>query len=560
MIATARPAHLGRSALVVLIVLLSITLGSAPQRAHALATAPLAPVLYPAVASKTILGVSVAGWGTGGTAVATGIGASGLLPVAVGVGAAVLVGGALYVGYRHLSGQPIEWFWQDGYADPGTAGASNGVTKSIEGWSITPVPQPIATQSLTVVRPSSTNYGRYHYCRNTVTNALILSSGGSISVTSYSIDCTAGGARPNDVLDSICIGTAQLGEAACFANTSTSTKYIWKASAIGPGGLTFPNGVEATLRSELECRPDGGGTTFFVNVTSAPYTNPAQPPPFPDASCPPGSHIVNARLLREAPGVTPLVITNPMQTPAIVPAPSYVPTLDQPDWDLCMTRVRLCQLQVWQRSPARVLAPPGDVGWQLDPNREALYDCRWVWTGGFISLPLDQCASLQWEGTTGTVTQPAPSDTTTLDPPVATTSGTRCDTGGTESGFLGSNLISRGVKCALQWAFVPSPTTMAHLQTAGQNIQSRPPFSVVTATASWVGGMTAPPESTECLVVAATIRNDQYPIVNSCQPNAVTAYIIGARGFLAIAVYGFFLLPLAWWAWRQYAPGSQGMA
>ncbi len=50
-------------------------------------------------------------------------------------------------------------------------------------------------------------------------------------------------------------------------------------------------------------------------------------------------------------------------------------------------------------------------------------------------------------------------------------------------------------------------------------------------------------------------------VVDSCDPQSTFMRMMNpVRSLVSIGLWVAVLAPLAWWVWRQYAPGSQGTA
>lgn len=272
-----------------------------------------------------------------------------------------------------------------------------------------------------------------------------------------------------------------------------------------------------------------------------------------------------------------------------------------------------CEVGIFERpeefpdpiDPIVVPPVPCDVlncnGWWNDPKRDSKYECWWYRpsTGTGIPLPLDQCVAHQWKidpdsGAIQTLdpntddgwspgvrpgTQPQPNP----DPSPSPSPGTlpnpnpdgqpdgapRPDDGCMSrdveegTGWM-SRWVFRGVSCALEWAFVPSEATLTEVETTIQTATTKAPFSYMTSVVGWVGDFSDIP--TSCLDIGPVfpegqgIARTELTVIDSCGAHAVTDEVESYRPILTVAVWGFFILPFAWWAWRQYAPGSQGDA
>lgn len=469
---------------VALVLVVIMAIGMQPH-AHALDAggtvsqlAKLAPVAYPA----SVALASGMGAGTGGLGIATGIAGVGALPLLGGVVAAAAVGGLLYVGYRQLSGNPIEWWWQDGEADPGLV-----ESVGIDGWSYTKAgheyvdevvginlggvgDQPTVTttpgadgfhpfvsvRSLGCPGYSAENWNNLRDQSGTVT----LTTQAGIKLRTCGIDYI--NIYPGSLEDRVYDGSTLLREWYQSLEEDPDAEY-------GQPGWGGDPGVQAVTKTRVECTDTTTGASRWIEAVSDPYGPADEPAALPDLECAQGERISDVELWREAPGVDPLKINEPLQFPPVVPAPSTVPTEMEDLWDDCFTGA--CVVEVHrldpEGEPQRKLAPPGDIGWHLDADRIEKYGCFWSHPGGaLIPLPLEECWGLQWEWDpeTGEPVMPVPDPTElpdlelnppTLEQPTPTGSAQGCE-GSTESGFLGSRIIARAIKCALVDLFVPT--------------------------------------------------------------------------------------------------------
>lgn len=120
--------------------------------------------------------------------------------------------------------------------------------------------------------------------------------------------------------------------------------------------------------------------------------------------------------------------------------------------------------------------------------------------------------------------------------------------------------VTKGAECALEWAFVPveTPSKVDGIVTT---LGTKSPFveigSIQTA-------LNPPDSSTLCmqlsLPIAFVIGHDQ-PLLDSCTwSDPVSQLLHQYRTLLGAAVWVTVVAPLAWWAWRQYAPAATGAA
>ena len=125
-------------------------------------------------------------------------------------------------------------------------------------------------------------------------------------------------------------------------------------------------------------------------------------------------------------------------------------------------------------------------------------------------------------------------------------------------GWNPTTWVTVPVKCALSWAFVPSSAPLAQAQATATSLGQAAPFSYVTGTVGWVNDLDA---GSQCFDLDVD-RGDAGPlrVLSTCAPGPFEAWLISNRGLMTAALYAAFFVPMAWWAWRQYAPGSQGVA
>jgi hypothetical protein len=195
------------------------------------------------------------------------------------------------------------------------------------------------------------------------------------------------------------------------------------------------------------------------------------------------------------------------------------------------------------------------------PNGDTL-DCL---MGTFLMVTTE-CATVPTEPNTATPPTTG-TDLCTTSPSVqacAPATGTTSDPGSDGSSCSGSwswNPISwvlNPVKCALRWAFVPDATHLAQVNTLTSTAASKAPMGYVTAALTWVG--TLVPDGSSCWVESVTIPHvASMTAIDTCTPGPVESKIMALRWLLSIAMFAGLFLPLAWWAWKAYAPGTTGM-
>lgn len=187
------------------------------------------------------------------------------------------------------------------------------------------------------------------------------------------------------------------------------------------------------------------------------------------------------------------------------------------------------------------------------PNGDPL-ECRW----GPYTLAVDECLALP--------TEPPPVPVPTVDaPPVPDP----VPTPGSEGCFAGMSpnpmswpkaLIYSPIKCALVWAFVPSTASSASIAALRADIGNRAPVSWVGDVGGFVvGAVSGLDGAPGCFVFDVDLASlGRFHIIDSCNPaDVIVKAIRPLRPLLLIAGYLAFLGPLAWWAWKSYAPLSR---
>jgi hypothetical protein len=116
------------------------------------------------------------------------------------------------------------------------------------------------------------------------------------------------------------------------------------------------------------------------------------------------------------------------------------------------------------------------------------------------------------------------------------------------------------IKCSFIWAFVPTPDATATMSDIGTNIGSRAPFTYVGDVDTWVNGLTAGAGSTGCWTLDVPLGSfiGDVPVFDTC--SGIGAMMEAHRTLMSIALYAGLVVPMLWWAWRQYAPGATGTA
>jgi hypothetical protein len=246
-----------------------------------------------------------------------------------------------------------------------------------------------------------------------------------------------------------------------------------------------------------------------------------------------------------------------------------------------------CEVEVYRKEDApqpgpnpkkgpSLKRPPLGPMWWYDPDRKTKYRCVWgKKSTGYVPLALPQCEGLVTEDhrqqkggllllwpNQGLWHFPLlPPPTPTGDPPTAPTPDAQCmDRARKEEEGFFSFYVFKGVSCALVWAFVPSQGTQDALTNLRESARTRAPFSLVTGVSDWLSGFTA--GDSTCWVIASEPHpsTGQLTVMDTCRNSGVEGWLHARRPLMRVVVYAMFVVPLLGWAWRQYAPGSQGMA
>lgn len=350
----------------------------------------------------------------------------------------------------------------------------------------------------------------------------------------------------------------------------------------GDGGSTP---VARYVETSGECVHKDTGARSVLLAQSETYTSMEQPKPWPSVQCADDEYLDRATITRKGDGIPDAVIGDYV-------APETVTDATSPYRD-CLMRTGTedpCAFEVQKKMPDGTWRSCYDgavcEGWSLDFDRDTKYRCVY----GATTLPLGECKSLAptydaptvtdsiaidvgpdpaWEDTDGdpaTAPEPAPGTTTEPMPAPADPAGDPSPelTPGLDDGCVpkGWDLINpwaytKSFACALKWAFAPSQETATRVDQLGETLKTKAPAPQLESVATWTSGLSE--VGTGCLDFDLDLReHGQYKVFN-CN-GAVGTEMQKHRTVLTVAVYGSFLLPLAWWGWRTYAPGSTGTA
>lgn len=354
----------------------------------------------------------------------------------------------------------------------------------------------------------------------------------------------------------------------------TKVPNIWKVfsccSGSASGVLLAQGTFEPVLPKQYRLISEGdcvhpGGTLTHVKAESVAFENLAgAPSDYPSVSCPSGSHFVGGRhAVQTTPGSLTVVTSMPTDPALTDPNHPNAGCLANAGGTPCQLAPITSDGATWQ--PNQNPSTGGSTG----PA-----GCKW---GGY-TLPASECKP-QWDTNTdgkpdtGTETNatPLPSPSPTYQPPVAPEvipppmpadgDGSRCWPSGWAA-FNPLEWVLKPTMCALSWAFVPSSTSTQTFRTQAATITQRAPFVWFGDAAALSAQARESATGPGCWVMHASIQSlvSNLEVFNTCGDKPPMPIFRTLRPLLSVAVYVAFLSPLAWWAWRQYAPGSQGTA
>lgn len=138
------------------------------------------------------------------------------------------------------------------------------------------------------------------------------------------------------------------------------------------------------------------------------------------------------------------------------------------------------------------------------------------------------------------------------------TPGTSCFPSGWDA-FNPLQWIYEPVLCALRDAFVPSSSQMQSVTDLKTDVLNRAPFSYVGDVVGWLPQLFT--GTVGCLTWDVHLGSlGAFRILHTCESGPIEDQLHRFRPLMEVAIYVGFLGPLAWWAWKTYAPGSTGTA
>jgi hypothetical protein len=519
---------------------LLLVVGVAPRAEAFLPAGVVAPVMAPIAVTIGDLTVGISGAVAGAGAAGGGVAAAGLATAGVGV---VVVGAGLLLGWGLYSGAEAIW----GDPDPEPSGVGYTQTRITDSGSTD-----FSFYEITATRVQCYGYGgaapHTTNCRTVFTgkgNTFQTRGycGNPPVLTSSSSNLSFGGTEAGELKQSVCSGDSP-------SSPPLSAFWMKPASGYVGGGVNDPwekYGISASpsvpasrrIQSTFTCRAQPSGGTRTVTTQTAAYTlvdSTPRPHAMGYGECAAGERMTGMVVERVGTnGSGAEVIPRRGLVNWQVPASEVDPA--NPNAACLANAAAPCTLRVQKQIRPGTWRECSDpdvscVGWASgsSPQREQDYRCMW----GDILLALNQCAALatayQPDGQTQTITSPEPD----LDDAAATDPAAQTDT---------------------------RVTTGA--QSLGAQLATKVPFSIVTAVVGWVDAtLPASEGGGPCWQVEPDLGEvgGEHLVVDSCGPSGVTATVMGYRSILVVLMHATWAVPLMWWAWRQYAPGSQGNA
>lgn len=121
--------------------------------------------------------------------------------------------------------------------------------------------------------------------------------------------------------------------------------------------------------------------------------------------------------------------------------------------------------------------------------------------------------------------------------------------------FNPAEWVLRPVACA----FVPSAATQTRMSAIGTSVQTRAPVGYVRAASGFMNQLANVGSS--CWRQSLTVGPfGTVSVIDTCTPGTIEGYVIGQRSLWSAVVWLSMLAPLVFWAFREYAFGSKGVA
>lgn len=114
----------------------------------------------------------------------------------------------------------------------------------------------------------------------------------------------------------------------------------------------------------------------------------------------------------------------------------------------------------------------------------------------------------------------------------------------------------------LACAFIPRASTQARMSDLAAQLRQKPPYTVAAGAFGVLASLDG--QGSECWVQTTALPGigdgQSITILDTCTPGPIEGALMSYRAVLLAAVWISVLAPLAWWFWREYAPGSKGVA
>jgi hypothetical protein len=350
-------------------------------------------------------------------------------------------------------------------------------------------------------------------------------------------------------------------------NAGTGTSDGTAGTSAGSAGDNAPSETYiASIASRANCTHPTTLVTSTASARSMSYDTSDAPPPIPAVNCPAGTTLMSMTATREISSPSGVAAVNLVEYVSPLTLEPVTPLND------CFTGG--CELVLEEDLDANTEFEPcagGDtkcVGWATNPDA---FRCVW----GVNLMPLADCEMFHEPG------KADPGVDSNLD--TSTDRGTQTQTVPDAEGELSDGCgnfsvlnpfssIAKGFGCALEWAFIPSTDTMARLEQSGQTVTGKAPFSYLAQGQAFVADIGE--VSSTCFEWAFTmpagwlgqpaedagVGETPIKILDTCNPGPVETFFIEKRGILTSMLYVGFFMPLLWWAWRTYAPGTTSAA
>jgi hypothetical protein len=363
-----------------------------------------------------------------------------------------------------------------------------------------------------------------------------------------------------------------LDRAEVYQDGQLAGKIVWYP----PGHASRPAAGESSPERRFQTRWSCSGGAGGVEVSALFRETDAEWPAFPDAVCAPGTgRVVSVEVWQVVPGDSSLDVL----------LDSWTENAGQAAWETDYPECTdgSCVLELARVDQGSRLdcfgSPEACVDWwgTPEPTRSERYECRYA--GQVVSVAECKVYSPTFNVATNTpvVTSTGTVPATTVgrlaDPATGEPVPNENPAGGTDpaeddgcppsfnaTNFLNGYWIYKGVACALSAAFVPTQTGPA-IDAVGAAAAGSTPFPEVASVVTWF----APPSSLppQCLVLdvsAPAVIGADVVAFDSCGQGPAEVWLRDHRWLTGIAVWAGLVFPILWWVWRQYAPGSTGVA